>query len=346
MRVGCCRRTDSADGQGRVGCRRLHPAAGLGVDGVTVRLVSLPTSLVRSSVSSLVSTIALCAVLSVTAACEGVRELMQGLDEFEANEIMVVLEAKGIAADKVKLEGRVVTYAIVVADSDAKNALRILVANKLPKRRPMGLAEVYPAGSGGLIPTRSEEKAKFLMALQGEVERKLQRLPGIQSAHVTIVQPDKDIVRDLDTAPPPATASVAIVFNAYDDRGTSLISQDDVQRLVAASVEDLKPQNVAVVMKKNEPAKLVDIGFDGGTVGAPVTSSTVFGVKVADDESASRLKVRFSIFLFLSVLGLIVGGGGIARSLTLQQKLQRAEAELASVRKATRNTQTGVVPAA
>jgi type III secretion system YscJ/HrcJ family lipoprotein len=190
-----------------------------------VRLVSLPTSLVRSSVSSLVSTIALCAVLSVTAACEGVRELMQGLDEFEANEIMVVLEAKGIAADKVKLEGRVVTYAIVVPESDAKNALRILVANKLPKRRPMGLAEVYPAGSGGLIPTRSEEKAKFLMALQGEVERKLQRLPGIQSAHVTIVQPDKDIVRDLDTAPPPATASVAIVFNAYDDRGTSLISQ-------------------------------------------------------------------------------------------------------------------------
>ena len=81
-----------------------------------MRLVSLPSSLVRSSVSSLVSTIALCAVLSVTAACEGVRELIQGLDEFEANEIMVVLEAKGIAADKVKLEGRVVSSRQLLID--------------------------------------------------------------------------------------------------------------------------------------------------------------------------------------------------------------------------------------
>jgi type III secretory pathway lipoprotein EscJ len=139
---------------------------------------------------------------------------------------------------------------------------------------------------------------------------------------------------------------VAIVFNAYDDRGTSLISQDDVQRLVAASVEDLKPQNVAVVMKKNEPARLVDVFADGGSVGAPLTSQTVFGVKVADDDAASRLKVRFIVFLLVSVLGLIVGGGGIARSLTLQRRVQRAEAELASVRKATRGTATGVVPAA
>ena len=37
-------------------------------------------------------------VLASTAACEGVRELVQGLDEFEANEIMVVLEAKGISS--------------------------------------------------------------------------------------------------------------------------------------------------------------------------------------------------------------------------------------------------------
>jgi len=319
-----------------VGCRRLRPLAAstVGVDGVRVRLESLS------------KVFALCAVLSVTSACEGVKEVVQGLDEFEANEILVVLEAKGIEATKVKLEGRVVTYAITVTDSEERDAMRILVANKLPKRRPTGLAEVYPAGSGGLIPTRSEEKAKFLMALQGEVERKLQRLPGIQSAHVTIVQPDKDIVRDLDTPPPPATASVAIVFNAYDDRGTSLISQDDVQRLVAASVEDLKPQNVAVVMKKNEPARLVDIFADGSSVGAPITSQTVFGVKVADDDAASRLKVRFIVFLLVSVLGLIVGGGGIARSLTLQRRVQRAEAELASIRKATRGTATGVVPAA
>ncbi len=298
------------------------------------------------SLESICKVVSLCVVLATVSACEGVKEVVQGLDEFEANEILVVLEAKGIQATKVKLEGRVVTYAVTVTESDERGAMRILVANKLPKRRPTGLAEVYPAGSGGLIPTRSEEKAKFLMALQGEVERKLQRLPGIQSAHVTIVQPDKDIVRDLDTPPPPATASVAIVFNAQDDRGSSLISQDDVQRLVAASVEDLKPQNVAVVMKKNEPAKLVDVFADGSTVGAPVTSQMVFGVKVADEDAAGKLKVRLVVFFLVSVLGLIVGGGGIARSVSLQRRVQRTEAELASIRKATRGTATGLAPAA
>ncbi len=309
-----------------------------------MRFATRPSSH-RAPSSLLSSVLTLLAVMFVSA-CEGRNELVQGLDEFEANEILVVLEARQIPAAKLKLEGRVITYAVTVPESDARTALRILVANKLPRRRPTGLAEVYPAGSGGLIPTRSEEKAKFLMALQGEIERKLQRLPGIQSAHVTVVQPDKDIVRDLDTPPPPATASVAIVFNAYDDRGTSLISQDDVQRLVAGSIEDLKPQDVVVVMKRNEPAKLVDIFADGSTVGAPVTSETVFGVKVADNDAAGKLKMRFVVFLLATVLGLIVGGGGIARALSLQRRVQRAEAELASIRKATRGTQTGVVPAA
>ncbi len=277
--------------------------------------------------------------------CDAPKEIVHGLDEFEANEILVVLEAKGISGDKNREEGRVVAYTVVVPESEARDGMRMLVANKLPRRRPSGFGEVYGAGSGGLIPTKSEEKAKYLMAVQGEIERKLQRLPGIASAHVSVVQPDKDIVRDLDTPPPPPTASVAIVFNAYDDRGTSLISQDDVQKLVAASVEDLKPQNVAVVMKKNEPMKLVDVFAEGGTVGAPVTTTSVMGIRVADDRAASKVRALVAVFLLVSVVGLGVGGGGIARSLSLKKKLSRAEADLSSMKKAGRATQTGVQPA-
>lgn len=285
------------------------------------------------------------ALATLVTGCDGPKEIVHGLDEFEANEILVVLEAKQIGGDKVKEEGRVVAWTVVVPDSDARDAMRFLVANRLPRRRPMGLAEVYPAGGGGLIPTRSEEKAKFLMALQGEIERKLQRLPGIASAHVSVVMPDKDIVRDLDTAPPLPTASVAIVFNAFDDRGTSLISQDDVQKLVAASVEDLKPQNVAVVMKKNEPGKLVDNFAEGTSVGAPVTTTSVMGIKVADDRAAGKVRALIGVFMLVGVLGLGVGAGGIVRSLSLKKKLAKAEAELMSVRKAGRATQTGIQPA-
>ncbi len=292
-----------------------------------------------------VVTVLAAAVAVFLAGCDGPKEIVHGLDEFEANEILVVLEAKQIGGDKIKEEGRVVAYTVVVPESDARDAMRFLVANRLPRRRPMGLAEVYPQGGGGLIPTRSEEKAKFLMALQGELERKLQRLPGITSAHVSVVMPDKDIVRDLDTAPPLPTASVAIVFNAYDERGTSLISQDDVQKLVAAAVEDLKPQNVAVVMKRNEPGKLVDNFAEGASAGTPITTTSVMGIKVADDKAATKVKGLIGMFLLVGVLGLGVGAGGIVRALSLKKKLSKAEAELTSVRKAGRSTQTGIAPA-
>jgi len=313
----------------------LGPAALSASTESAVRLVSLLNVLLVSF------------LLALTAACDSPMELVSNLDEFEANEILVVLEAKGIdTAEKIKGGDRVVTYAIVVPHSVSADAMRLLVANKLPRRRPIGMAEVYPAGSGGLIPTKSEEKAKFLMALQGDVERKLQRLPNIMSAHVTIVSPDKDVVRDLDTVPPQPTASVALVFNPYDDRNTSLISEEEVKRLVAASVEDLKPQNVAVVMKKNEPGKLVDIVFDGGSVGAPVTSMSVLGIKVADSSAASRVRILVAVFLFVGVLGLAVGAGGIVNAMQKKKQLDKANADLASFRRAGKSTQTGIQPAA
>ena len=273
-------------------------------------------------------------VAALLAACGGERAVVHGLDEFEANEILVVLEARNISGDKKLEEGRVVTWAVVVPEADARDALRLLVANKLPRARSMGLAQVYPAGGGGLIPTKSEEKAKFLMAIQGEIEKKLKELPGIVQAHCSIVQPDKDVVRDLDTPPPASTASVAIVYNAVDDRGTAAVTIDDIRLLVAASVEDLKPTNVQVVMKKNVPATLVDIAMESGQAEAPVAASeTILGIKVTDKKSGMKAKALLAIFGAVAVIGLALGVAGIVRSVNLKSKLAKQENELTSMRK-------------
>lgn len=288
---------------------------------------------------------ALRAALTLTmflGACGGEDQVVHSLDEFEANEILVVLEAKGITGRKEPEPGRVITYAVAVPRIDARDAMRLLVANKLPRQRSQGLKEVYGAGSGGLIPTKSEEKAKFLMALQGEIERKLKNLPGIVQAHVSVVQPDKDIVRDLDTPPPPATASVAAVFNAIDERGTAAVKEDEVRGLVAASVEDLKPANVTVVMKRNVPATLVTEAADSGTVETPVAVDNMFGLRLADKASVQRLGLYTGGALLIAVISLVVGVGGIVRSMSLKRRLATREAELTSIRKAARGTQTGL----
>jgi type III secretion protein J len=278
--------------------------------------------------------VALLATLAVgTLGCEGDLDIVHGLNEHEANEILVVLESRSIPAKKQIEEGRVVTWAIVVSGGQATDALRVLVANKLPKPRSTGLSEVYPAGSGGLIPTKSEEKAKFLMAMQGEIERMLKSFPGIQEARVAVVIPEKDVVRDLETPPPPATASVGIVYNPVN--GKPPIAEDRVKKLVAAAVEDLKATNVEVIMQENSPPILLGgAAMANGKGPAVATARPVLGIKVLDGDSRKKAMGLLGLFGVLAVIGVIIGIVGIVRSVALKGKLSKAEAEVAAMRKA------------
>ena len=159
---------------------------------------------------------------------------------------------------------------------------------------------------------------------------------------MSVVQPDKDIVRDLDTPPPPATASVAVVYNAIDERGSATVKEDEVRALVAASIEDLRPQNVMVVMKKNAPGNLIDDVVSSSAVEQAPAAATAFGLKLADKGSWQRLQLFAGGFLAVTVLGIAFGMGGLVRSMGLRKRVAKAEAELASVRKAGRATQTGL----
>lgn len=279
--------------------------------------------------------LAMISALALLPACDGQLDIVHGLDELEANHILVVLESQGVPAAKQKEEGRIPTWAVLVPQSQSMEALRILVANRLPKPKSQGLAAVYPAGSGGLIPTKTEEKAKFLLAMQGEIENMLKALPGVQDARVTVVIPEKDVVRDLEATPPPATASVAVVYNP-EDGGKKPIDEKKVQELVAAAVEDLKIDNVKVIMKENRPPVLLALSGSGQTGAAPLAGETVLGIKVVDKKAGNRAKLLLLVFGAAAVVGLLLGVIGIARSISLKSRLARAEAEATSMRKARR----------
>lgn len=266
--------------------------------------------------------------------CAGELDIVHGMTELEANEVLVVLDTQGIDAKKIKEEGRVVTWAVVVPEDDSENALRILVRNKLPKERSQGLAEVYPAGSGGLIPTKSEEKAKFLMAVQGEIERKLKTLPSVVQAHVSVVIPEKDVVRDVEEKPIPATASVAVVYNLQEN-GEAPIGEQEVRTLVAAAVEDLRPENVQVVLKENQPLALVDLDSETGNTMASATTA-MFGIKVVNEEASKRVRMTIVTLLALLVIGLGLAFVGIFRTVNVKKKLAKAEAEVAALKRAGR----------
>ena len=180
------------------------------------------------------------------------REVASGLGEQDAQEIVVVLKENGLDAAIVRSDGADRNAApswTVTVRGGAQNtvlAWRALHENGLPRQKVKGLEEVF--SSTGMIPTASEEKARMLMALSGELSRTLKSVQGVADARVQVVLPDSSPLLDRSQWSPP-TSSVLIKY-----RGSQVpLTLDEVRSLVARGIEGLQADNVAVVFKRTEP---------------------------------------------------------------------------------------------
>jgi type III secretion protein J len=173
--------------------------------------------------------------------------VLHGVDERGANEATAALERAGIGAEKVAedsagLAGSTSSFTVRVASGDANRAIDLLHALGLPRERRRGFAETY--GQPSLIPTPSEERARYLSATAGEIEKTLETMEGVLGARVHLVLEDGDPLA-LD-AKPHAPARGAVLIKQRP--GAAAVSERDVQRLVAGSVAGLDPAAVAVVV--------------------------------------------------------------------------------------------------
>jgi type III secretion protein J len=196
--------------------------------------------------------IMLAAFAGGAAACS--TNLLHGLDERAANESIAALEHAGIATEKTADEGGEATFTVRIARHDAARALDLLRSLGLPRDRRHGFAEVY--GQPSLIPTATEERARYLEALAGEIERTLETADGVVSARVHLVLEESDPL-SIDAKPrSPARAAVLLKSRG----GRAPLPTADVQRLVAGSVPGLDPAAVAVVVTRTPEADEDDGG--------------------------------------------------------------------------------------
>ncbi len=163
-----------------------------------------------------------------------------GLDEDDANRIVVALDHAAVDATKEvdpQVEGH---YRISVARDDVARSLAAMQDEALPRPRPSGVLEAM--GKGSLVPSETAEHAELVAGLAGDLERTLEGVDGVLSArvHLNVAAPDP-----LSPGPPPkATASVLV-----EHRGTTPpVSEGSIQRLVAGGVAGLAPADVSVVM--------------------------------------------------------------------------------------------------
>src|SRR5439155_17175819 len=130
-------------------------------------------------------------------------------------------------------------------DQNLVLAWRILEENGLPPTKVKGLEDVF--ASSGMIPTASEEKARLLVGLSGEITRTIKTVAGVVNARVHVVLPENSPLVDKSQWSPP-TASVLVKY-----QGAQLpLKEEEIKNLVARGVEGLQPENVAVVFKKVE----------------------------------------------------------------------------------------------
>jgi type III secretion protein J len=185
--------------------------------------------------------VALLAVAVALAGCEAT--VASGLDEAQANAVVVALEGDGIGASKEASAGTSdeARFDVRVPADDVGHALVALSSAELPRDDEPGIAEVF--GEGGLVPTATEERARYVSALGGELARSIEGIEGVLDARVHIALPEpRDFA--LDQEAPRPRASVLVKKRA----AAAAIDETQVQSLVAFAVSGMQRDDVAVVI--------------------------------------------------------------------------------------------------
>jgi type III secretion protein J len=225
--------------------------------------------------------LALTVYMAVLCGCLS-RDLQSGLSEQDAQEIVVVLKQNGLDAYPVRELGGDRDSApawTVKVNGGSRNLLvawQIMQDNGLPRQKVKGLEEVF--ANKGMIPTASEEKARMLLALSGELTRTIKSVAGVLDARVQVVLPENSPLLDKSQWSP-TTASVLIKH-----RGSAPpLTEDEVKSLVARGVEGLLPENVAVIFKRSNvaPTPNRDVGWylsDAYVVAGSLTVSVLISL--------------------------------------------------------------------
>lgn len=238
--------------------------------------------------------------------------LYNNLNQEDANKVMVLLQGHGIEAVlEQEVKQNEVFWSIKVNKDVLAKAREIIVASHVISPRAPGLQEVYQGkGSSGWIKTPAEERARYLLALKGEIVNSLKKLPDVVDVDVVLNVPQEDTLGLKDKKH--STASVVIKALASNEPNSSL-NEVQIQQFVANAIEGMNPRDVAVLLHFMAPVgtKLLP----GQTVLLPKgvspsqakpkaeegTEKLLMGLRL-DQDSKDRLKVYLIVFCTVLVV--------------------------------------------
>lgn len=255
--------------------------------------------------------------------------LYQDLSEEDANGILVLLNENGIKASKKKEERQnEIFWSVYVGNKDMSRARALLVQHNLPRRKELGLTGVYK--DKGLIPTPDEQKARYLLALKGEIINSLERIPSVVDADVVLNVPIKDEFASAEErAEQRPTASVIVKLKPAE-AGEEHLSEAKFQQFVANAVENLHPRDVTVIISYIPGARPTIRPGEVRTL-FPVTPSQRAETKLLSEVDKELVglrldtpsKERLKIYLLIFFLVLIILSAGLVISIVQGSRMRR-----------------------
>lgn len=246
-------------------------------------------------------------LLGLLTSCESRKIIVNGLDEKEANEILVFLSSKGIDAIKVEATAekgagtKVTLWNISVEASRANEAMALLNQVGLPRRRGQSLLNIF--SSGALVPSGLQEKIRYQAGLGEQIANVIRKIDGVLDAEVQISFPEEDPLNP-GALKQKITASVFVRHSGVlDDPNAHLVTR--IKRLVAGSVPGLDFDNVTVI--GDRPSFTVPpLGGFGAALGQEERPYVnVWSVIIAKD-SVTRFQLLFFSFTIAIVILLLV----------------------------------------
>lgn len=245
----------------------------------------------------------ICTCLFLMTSCESRKIIVNGLDEREANEILVFLSNKNLDAIKVQNVGggagggsKIVLWDISVESNQAIDAMAYLNQAGLPRRRSQNLLNIFTGA--GLVPSEMEQKIRYQAGLAEQIASTIRKIDGILDTEVQISFPEEDPLNPAEKKQK-ITASVYVKHNGVlDDPNSHLTTK--LKRLVAASVPGLDYDNVTII---GERARFADfpLGIGQGSSEEEKHYVSIWSVVVAK-ESVTRFRIIFFTFTILLLL--------------------------------------------
>jgi type III secretion protein J len=244
--------------------------------------------------------------------CDESKSIVSGVDEREANVIVVFLQSKGITATKqlassgTEMGGggpSIPKFNINVEADQTIEAMSILNSNGLPRRQGTTLLDLF--GKPGLMSTDKEESIRYQAGLAQQLANMILLIDGVIDATVQLSFPDASATVE-GALPNKITAAVFVKHQGIIDDPNSHL-ENKIKRLMSGSINGLDVNDVTVV---SDRSRFTDVSINAFNDIASSNSKEYVKIWsiVMNKDSAGTFRFVFFFLLILTLALAIIAG--------------------------------------